>query len=219
MSEGSGLASQKRFTPKERTRTAAPLDRVRVVQELRRFLDLAVREMGLTAKYEISEAQEPLPAQKDGGSPATSEDVGNVQQSENPVARQEADIVVRFNGDEEILLSRNGELLLALEYLVHRCLRLEPDLHNHVQFDCGDYRSARLEELKLSARVAAQRVRETGQPFRFNPMSSRDRRTIHLELNAAPGVRTLSEGSGDRRHLVIYPAAKKPSTEAPRHRP
>jgi predicted RNA-binding protein Jag len=40
-------------------------------------------------------------------------------------------------------------------------------------------------------------------------MSSRERRIIHLELNGAAGVRTMSEGAGDRRQLVIYPAAKK----------
>jgi len=62
------------------------------------------------------------------------------------------------------------------------------------------------QSLRDFARRAAQRVRETGQPFRFNPMSSRDRRLIHLELNGAAGVRTMSEGSGDHRQLVIYPA-------------
>src|ERR1700677_829737 len=72
--------------------------------------------------------------------------------------------------------------------------------------DCTDYRATPLEELKLSARVAAQRVRETGQEFQFNPMSSRERRIVHLELSGAPGVRTESEGSGDRRQLVVYPA-------------
>ncbi len=102
-----------------------------------------------------------------------------------------------------------GNCLLALEHVAHRWLRLEPALHDRVRFDCGDYRATRLEELKLSARVAAQRVRETGQPFQFNPMSPRDRRIVHLELNGAPGVRTISEGSGDRRQLVIYPATKK----------
>ncbi len=78
-----------------------------------------------------------------------------------------------------------------------------------MRFDCAGYRDARLEELKLSARVAAQRVRETGQPFRFNPMPPRERRIVHLELNGAPGVRTSSEGSGDRRLLVVYPAEKR----------
>jgi spoIIIJ-associated protein len=122
----------------------------------------------------------------------------------------EPGIVIRFHGpDEGVLLERNAELLLDLEYIAHRWLRLDPRLHDHVRFDCGDYRATRLEELKLSARVAAQRVRETGQDFHFNPMSSRDRRIVHLELTGAPGVRTMSEGMGDRRHLVIYPANKK----------
>ena len=77
-----------------------------------------------------------------------------------------------------------------------------------MRFDCADYRATHLEELKLSARVAAQRVRETGQEFQFNPMSSRERRIIHMELSGAAGVRTMSEGVGERRYLVIYPAKK-----------
>ncbi len=104
-----------------------------------------------------------------------------------------------------MLLEHNAELLLALEHIAHRWLRLDPRMHDRVRFDCGDYRATRLEEFKLSARVAAQRVRETGQPFRFNPMSSRERRMVHLELNGAPGVRTVSEGAGDRRQLVFIP--------------
>ncbi len=125
-------------------------------------------------------------------------------------ASGDKDIVVAFRGaDQDFLLERNAELLLALEHVAHRWLHLDPRLHDRVRFDCGDYRAARLEELKLSARVAAQRVRETGQPFRFNPMSPRERRLIHLELNGAQGVRTASEGAGDRRQLVVYPANKK----------
>ncbi|HUJ30793.1 MAG TPA: R3H domain-containing nucleic acid-binding protein [Candidatus Acidoferrum sp.] len=182
MSDGRAHASKKPPI-KVRPQNAAPLDRQRAAEELKRLLDLALREMKLELEYEIS--SEPAPEGE----------------------REDADLTVRFRGaDEELLLSHNGELLLALEYLAHRWLRLEPVMHDRVRFDCGEYRATRLEELKLSARVAAQRVRETGQPFRFNPMSPRDRRLIHLELNGAPGVRTVSEGSGDHRQLVVYPA-------------
>ena len=157
---------------------------------LKKLLDPAVREMNLAVEYEIAGGND-----SDGGSGVRTEG--------------EPGVIVRFRGeDEELLLARNGELLLAMEYLAHRCLRLDPVLHDRVRFDCGDFRTTRLEELKLSARVAAQRVRETGQPFRFNPMPPRDRRIVHLELNGAPGVRTRSEGTGDRRQLVIYPATK-----------
>jgi spoIIIJ-associated protein len=178
--------SAKRSYIKERTQAEARLDHERAVSELKRFLDLAVSEMGLAIEYEIS-------------TPSSVAD-----------APDNKDAVVAFQGaDQDFLLERNAELLLALEHVAHRWLHLDPRLHDRVRFDCGDYRSARLEELKLSARVAAQRVRETGQPFRFNPMSPRERRLIHLELNGAQGVRTASEGAGDRRQLVVYPANKK----------
>lgn len=180
-----GGAKGARPSSRENPQGEARLDRERAVAELRRFLDLTLRETHLAVGYEIA------PRAADASA-------------------DEADIVVAFRGeDENLLLERNAELLLALEHVAHRCLRLDPRLHDRVRFDCGDYRATRLDELKLSARVAAQRVRETGQPFRFNPMSSRERRIIHLELNGAPGVRTVSEGSGDRRQLVIYPANSK----------
>ena len=193
MNEGRGNSSAGRRPPmKEKPREEAHFDRARAVEELRRYLDVCVRGMGLELEYEISA----------GGGGAQAGD--GVQAGDG---MQAGDVVVAFRGaDEALLLEHNAELLLALEHVGHRWLRLDPRLHDHVRFDCGDYRTTRLDELKLSARVAAQRVRETGQPFRFNPMSSRDRRLIHLELNGAAGVRTMSEGSGDHRQLVIYPA-------------
>jgi spoIIIJ-associated protein len=158
------------------------LDRERAIAELKRFLELAVREMGLDVTFEITTA----PAAEAG--------------------RDEADVLVTFGGaDQELLLEAEAELLLSLEHIAHRWLRLDPRLHDRVRFDCAEYRATRLAELKLSARVGAQRARETGEPFRFNPMSPRERRIVHLELSGAPGVRTESEGSGDRRLLVVYP--------------
>jgi len=169
---------------RERSSAEPRLDRERALAELKRFLDLAVKEMHLAVGWDLAA---PTPGT------ANSED---------------AEIVITFQGaDGELLLERNAELLLALEHIAHRWLRLDPRLHDRVRLDCGEYRATRLAELKLSARVAAQRVRETGQPHRFNPMSSRERRIIHLELNGAQGVRTVSEGLGDRRQLVIYPTA------------
>jgi spoIIIJ-associated protein len=171
---------------REPARDLPRLDRAHAAEELRRFLDLALRQLHLAAQYDISSPTEA---------------------AATPEAEE---ITVIFSGtDQDLLLQHNADLLLALEHVAHRWLRLDPRLHDRVRFDCAGYRAARLDELKLSARVAAQRVRETGQPFHFNPMPPRERRAIHLELNGAPGVRTVSEGLGDRRHLVIYPAAKQ----------
>lgn len=121
-----------------------------------------------------------------------------------------AEIVVNFDGpDKPLLLERNGDLLKALEHIAVRWLRLEPQLHNRVRFDCGNFRAARITELKLSAEVAAERVRTTHEPFRFQPMAARDRRIVHLALKDQPGVRTTSEGEGAMRQVVIFPADSK----------
>jgi spoIIIJ-associated protein len=121
-----------------------------------------------------------------------------------------AEVVVNFEGpDRGMLLERNGDLLKALEHIAVRWLRLEPQFHNRVRFDCGNFRASRIAELKLSAEVAAERVRQTREPFRFQPMTARDRRIIHLALQDQAGVRTTSEGQGDLRQVVIFPADSK----------
>lgn len=117
------------------------------------------------------------------------------------------EILVEFNGrDQDLLLERGAELLLALEHIALRWLWLDPQFYGRIRFDTGGYRALRIEELKLSAHVAADRVRETRAPFRFNAMAARERRILHLVLKEEPGVRSESEGAGEERHLVVYPA-------------
>ncbi len=161
------------------------VDREALAAELRRFLDLILTHSRLELAYDIRLREPP------GGA-----------EVEDP------EILVIFRGhDQELLLERNAELLQALEYIALRWLRLDPHFYDHLRFDSGNYRALRVEELKLSAQVAAQRVRETRQPFRFNPMPPRERRIIHLVLKEQPGVRTASEGVGEQRQVVVYPAA------------
>src|SRR6266566_1774709 len=112
--------------------------------------------------------------------------------------------------DKEMLLERGADVLKAFEHLAFKALRLEPAYHEKIHIDSGGYRALRFEELKMSARVAAERVQQTKQPFRLNPMSSRERRIVHLAVKDIPGVRTQSVGIGEDRQVVIQPADSKP---------
>ncbi len=126
------------------------------------------------------------------------------------------DMVVKFTGpDVELLLENKAEVLLALEQLTMEALRMSPDEHSRVCFDANDYRMLRIEELRVSAIAAADKVRRTGVPFRFNPMNSRERRIIHLALREETGVRSESSGMGPARQVVIYPADMPSKPEAP----
>jgi len=117
------------------------------------------------------------------------------------------DVVVKFSGpDVEYLLANRAELLLALEHVTMEALRMPSEDHSRISFDANDYRLLRIEELRMSAAVAAEKVKHTGQPFRFNPMNSRERRVIHLALRSETELRSESSGSGSYRHVVVYPA-------------
>lgn len=117
----------------------------------------------------------------------------------------EAEVLADLDGkDKEILLARNGEVLKALEHLAFRALGLEPTFHDKIQLDCGGYRALRFEELRMTARMAAERVQASKQPFQLNPMSSRERRIVHLALKDMPGIRTESIGMGEERQVVIH---------------
>ena len=117
-------------------------------------------------------------------------------------------VVVDFEGpDCDLLLEKNAALLDAIEYVVLKAVRVDDDLYGRISFDCKDWRQVRAEELKLTAQMAARQAVETGSPFHLTPMSSRERRIVHLALKDETSVKTMSEGAGPARKVVIYPAA------------
>jgi spoIIIJ-associated protein len=130
---------------------------------------------------------------------------------------EKPEILVELAGpDSPLLLERGGELLRSLELLALEMLRMPWNEHEKVSFDCMHQRSMRLEELRTAAGVAAERVRQTGTPYDFAPMSSRERRIVHLALRDHADLRTESEGEGLRRYVVVYPKDYKPAGKAMR---
>ncbi len=125
-------------------------------------------------------------------------------------------MIVKFKGrDVELLLANRAELLLALELVTQEVLRLHSDDHSRISFDANDYRALRIEELRVSAGAAAEKVKHTGTPFRFNPMNSRERRVLHIALRNEHELRSESAGSGAFRHVVIYPAGMPSLPDVP----
>lgn len=141
------------------------------------------------------------------------------------------DFVVRFEGpDVEILLGNKAEVLLSLEHLTMEALGMAPEEHSRLCFDANDHRVLRVQELRLSAEAAAERVKKTRQPFHFSPMNSRERRILHLAMRGETDVRSESVGEGPIRQVVIVPKEMttlpepirpprpRPEDDAPRER-
>ena len=130
------------------------------------------------------------------------------------------EVIVRFSGaDVELLLANRAELLLAFEHLTMEALAVPSEDHSKLSFDANDYRMLRIEELRMSALAAAEKVHRTGQYFEFNPMNSRERRVIHIALRNDAGVRSESLGWGPQRHVIVYPASMASLPEPPKPGP
>jgi spoIIIJ-associated protein len=139
-----------------------------------------------------------------------------VDASPRPDDFETPDVLVRFGGaDIDLLLANRAELMLALEHVTLEVLGVPSEDHSRLCFDANDYRLMRIEELRLSALAAADKVKRTGVPFRFNPMNSRERRVIHLALRNEAEVRSESAGMGPGRQVVVYPAGMASLPDGP----
>jgi len=131
------------------------------------FLRQTLRSGGFKVNYEIVDV---APAEDDFETP---------------------DVMVKFTGhDVDLILSNRAEFLLALEHVTMEMLRMPSEDHSRISFDANDYRLLRIEELRVSAMTAAEKVKRTGVPFRFKPMNSRERRVIHLAVRGETAVRS-----------------------------
>jgi spoIIIJ-associated protein len=170
-------------------------DKIAAANKINELLQSVVTHGGLRLKYRIT-VDPPLPEERDWERP---------------------EIMVDFSGpDSTLLLARGGELLRALELLALESLRLQGDEHEKINFDCMNQRKMRLDELRLAASVAAEKVSQSGTPYEFAPMSSRERRIVHLSLRDKSDLRTESEGEGLRRYVVVYPKDYKASSKPTR---
>jgi spoIIIJ-associated protein len=107
--------------------------------------------------------------------------------------------------DGGLLIGRRGATLDALQYLTLRVLQTEGHERMRLTLAVGGYRSRRERTLQELAESAAARVRESGRPYHFEPMSAMERRVVHMSVMSMEGLHTQSEGEGRNRHVVILP--------------
>ena len=115
--------------------------------------------------------------------------------------------------DAELLQAQTGELLEALQHLINQVYGRSLAGGARLVCDVNGFRATREAELQAMANHAANRVRQTGMPFTFEPMSANERRIIHLTLADSEDLYTESIGEGADRKLKIGPksSARKDS--------
>src|SRR5438093_12027726 len=113
------------------------MNKIESANQLNTFLGGVVKYAGLKLKYRIT-VDPPLAEDRDWERP---------------------EILVELAGpDSSLLLERGAELLRSIELLAIEMLRLPGNEHEKVSFDCMNHRAMRLQELRMAANVAAERV-------------------------------------------------------------
>jgi spoIIIJ-associated protein len=105
--------------------------------------------------------------------------------------------------DAELLQAQTGELLEALQHIINQVFGRSLTGTARLVCDVNGFRATREAELQAMANLAANRVRQTGLPFTFEPMSANERRIIHLTLADSADLATESIGEGSERKLRI----------------
>jgi len=115
--------------------------------------------------------------------------------------------------DLGIMVSRRGEALAALQYLVRMMVGRKLGRPLPVIVDVEGYRRRREQQLRRMARRAAEQAVERGRTIQLEPMPANERRIIHIELRGHDGVTTESVGVGRQRKVTIVPKTRTGADE------
>lgn len=114
---------------------------------------------------------------------------------------------VELLGEEMgLLIGRHGATLQALQDLTRAAVKNRTGTWPAVTVDVEGYLARRRESLTQRARSLAERVRSSKRPSPMPAMPPGERKIVHEALSKVTDVRTASEGEGEDRHVVIYPA-------------
>ena len=153
------------------------------------LLELIIKSVGLDLRYQV------VAPDQSGASPPA--------------------LKIEMSGaDAALLTEHNGELLHAIEHIAAKILNLESDEHERICLDADGFKVRRDRQLQRAAQEAIAHVLETGQSYAFPPMTSRERRMLHLALGPS-GLPTASSGEGARRFVVLYPHEQPPAHTLP----
>jgi spoIIIJ-associated protein len=127
----------------------------------------------------------------------------------------ETAVLVDLTGsDRDYLLSRKGEGLGALQYLLNRII-YKGRKGKKIQVDCGGFRKLHEDEIVEIAVRSAEKAKARGEECLLNPMNPYERRLVHIALAEIGGVETRSVGDGFLKRVAIVPVAKTGTAGGP----
>ena len=109
----------------------------------------------------------------------------------------------------KLIGGRQGEVIYALQYLLRMIMNRRQQERISISVDAGQYKMRHRTRLYELAETMAQRAIEQEETVALEPMSSNDRRIIHMSLMNREGVETRSVGDGNNRKVTIVPLSQQ----------
>ncbi len=108
-----------------------------------------------------------------------------------------------------ILIGYHGETLTALQLILGQITYKRTGEWLRLTVNIGDYTQKRQEQLRQMVDSLVEKVKEQKTSETLPYLNARERRYIHMYLQAVDGVKTESVGEGRERRLVIFPTFEK----------
>lgn len=102
----------------------------------------------------------------------------------------------------------HADEILALQHLLRSILRAKhPEAYEamRIVLDIGGFKERQEAQLTESVEEVVKRVRETGKPMFLPPMSSYERRLVHMMSTGWDDLECESVGEEPRRRIMIKP--------------
>ena len=120
--------------------------------------------------------------------------------------RNNIEISYYVNSSENpLLIGKNGKTLENIQFYIRNIVNSYSDERVIVLVDIGGYKENRKRQLEIIATKTAKDVARSRIEAKLEPMNAYERRIIHTKLSDWRDVKTVSEGEGQSRHIVIKP--------------
>jgi spoIIIJ-associated protein len=118
--------------------------------------------------------------------------------------KNDFDFVIFGGGDKQLLLWKDGALLLAIQHLLNKIS------DRKVQVDCEFFRKRKEKSLHEYALDVARRVSASNRNEILDLMNPYERRIVHIAANEVPGITSESLGEGFLKRVKVFPLNKRP---------
>ena len=126
------------------------------------------------------------------------------------ITEEDQAIVAQINtGKDFVFTQPNAQPLLALQHLLRLMFKKQfPDYPKKLLIDMGNFRQQQLDAIIKVVQEAIWQAKASGNSVHLSPMSSFERRLVHMNVAAEPDLISESIGGGLDRHVVIKLSAK-----------